>query len=110
MSARHALTFLALAAWCAPTAAQSHEVPPALWDRPRSAAAVSADESVRQAALVLLASPDARLTIRHAGGQEPQLHAEELRSWLGALAIDPRRVTLSGDLAAGAPLRLEVTP
>jgi hypothetical protein len=48
--------------------------------------------------------------IHHAPAQEPELQAEELRSWLGALAIDPRRIALRGDLAAGTPIRMEVIP
>jgi hypothetical protein len=99
-----------LGAWACVAAAQVHEVPPELWDRPRTASAIAAEESVRQPVLALIAQPESRLVIHHAAGQEPLLLAEELRSWLGALAIDPRRIVLRSDLAAGAPLGLEVTP
>lgn len=91
-------------------AAQSYDVRAELWDRPRSAALIAADEAVRRAALEILARPQSRLVIRHTAGQEPLLQAEELRSWLGALAIDPRRIDLRSDLAAGAPLKLEIAP
>jgi len=91
-------------------AAQSYEVPAELWDRPRTAGAISGDEAVRGAVHAVLAAPESRLVIRHSPGQEPLLQAEELRSWLGSLAIDPRRIVLRSDLTAGAPLRLEVTP
>lgn len=88
---------------------QSFEVRAELWDRTRTAALVAADDGVRRAALDVLAKPHSRLVIRHTAGQEPLLQAEELRSWLAALAIDPRRIELRSDLAAGAPLKLEVT-
>ena len=44
------------------------------------------------------------------GGQELLLQAEELRSWLGALAIDTRRIVLRSDLAAEDPLKIEIVP
>ena len=89
-------------------APQSQDVPRELWDRPRTASAVLAEESIRQTVLAVLAKPGSRLVIRHGMGQEPLLHAEELRSWLGSLAVDTRRIVLRADLAAGAPLKLEV--
>jgi hypothetical protein len=46
--------------------------------------------------------------IHHATGQEPLSQAEELKSWLTALAIDSRRILLRSGLPTGAPLRLEV--
>ena len=88
--------------------AQTHDVSPELWDRPRSAAAIAGDEGVKRAAAALIARPEARLVIHHAAGHEPLLHAEELKSWLGALAIDTRRIVLRNDLAAGSPLKIEV--
>lgn len=100
----------ALAVVTTSAAGQSHDVRAELWDRPRTAAAVAADDAVRRAALEILARPQSRLAIRHGPGQEAALQAEELRSWLGALAIDPRRIELRGDLAGSAPLRLEVAP
>jgi hypothetical protein len=36
------------------------------------------------------------------------LAAEELRSWLAALAVEPSHIALRNDLAPGEPLRLEV--
>lgn len=91
-------------------AAQSFDVRAELWDRPRTAALVAADQGVRQAVLEMLRRPQSRLVIRHAAGQDALLQAEELRSWLGALAIDPRRTELRSDLNGGVQLKLEVTP
>ena len=88
--------------------AQAHDVPAELWDRPRTGSSVTGQESIRRAVAAALAQPDARIVIHHPGGQEPLLQAEELRSWLGALAIDTRRIILRSDLAAGAPLSIEV--
>jgi hypothetical protein len=83
-------------------------VAPELWDRPRTARAVLEQENVRQAVAAALQKPDAQIVIHHAAGQEPQLQAEELRSWLAALAIDSRRVVLRSDVPAG--MTIEIAP
>ena len=90
--------------------AQRLDVGPELWDRPRTGAAVLANESVKSAALAVLARPEARIVIHHAPGQEPAVQAEELRAWLGALAIDPQRVVLRGDLEPASAIKIEVLP
>lgn len=100
------MTFAAMT--CTTALAQTHDVSPELWDRPRSAAAISGEEGVQRAVAALLAQPEARLIIHHAVGQEPLLQAEELRSWLGALAIDTRRIVLRNDLNTGSSLKIEV--
>ena len=110
MSVVRSLVFLALAACCWSTYAQTYDVPPELWDRPRSAEVVRAQESVKRAVTELLANPDAQLVIHHARSQEPELQAEELKSWLAALAIDSRRIALRADLDRGAPIKIEVSP
>jgi len=88
--------------------AQSFVVPPELWDRPRSAAAVMERPAVRQAVAAWLAQPAARLLVRHGPGQESLLQAEEIRAWLIALALEAERVTLRNDLQAPASIQLEV--
>jgi hypothetical protein len=105
-----ALLALAAAAISASAFAQSFEVPAELWDRPRTARAVLDQESVKRAVVAALAKPEAQIVIHHSGGQEPLVQAEELRSWLAALAIDSRRTVLRADAAAGAPITLEITP
>ncbi len=87
---------------------QSVDVPPELWDRPRTGRAVMEQENVKRAVVVALAKPDAAIVIHHASGQEALLQAEELRSWLAALAIDTRRIALRSDGASGAPIRIEI--
>lgn len=99
---------VAVALCCTPAVAQTIDVAPELWDRPRTAALVLAQENVRRVALAALAEPEARIVIHHSSGQDPQIQAEELRSWLGALAIDTRRIVLRSDLGAGASLKMEV--
>ena len=89
--------------------AQTHEVARELWDRPRTADVILAHESIKAAVRALLTRADGRLLIHHSPEQDGALHAEEIRSWLTALAIDTRRVLLRGDLPAGAQIRLEVT-
>ena len=93
---------------CAPAVAQTIDVAPEFWDRPRTAALVLAQENVRRVVGAALAEPEARIVIHHASGQDPQIQAEELRSWLGALAIDTRRIVLRSDLGAGASIKMEV--
>ena len=103
--------FLATGLWLAAlsAAAQVFVVPPELWDRPRSGKAVLELPAVRQAVSALQAQPAARLILRHGPGAEPLLAAEELRAWLAALAIEPARIELRGDLKPSEPLKLEVT-
>jgi hypothetical protein len=95
-------------AFCTAASAQTADVPAELWDRPRSAETVCGVESVKGAVGALISRPEARLVIHHSSGQEPLLYAEELRSWLGALAIDTRRIALRSDLESGSPLKIEV--
>ena len=97
---------LLLATGAAP--AQTAAVTPELWDRPRSARAVLDEPVVRQSVQAYLAQPAARIVIRHTPTRA--LEAEELRSWLVALAVEPQRIVLLGDLKPGAPLAIEVGP
>ena len=101
---------LVLSVFWASAGALAQDIPAELWDRPRAAADVARQESVRRAVLEALAKPESQLVIHHANAQEPLLQAEELRSWLGALALDTRRIVLRSDLPLGAPLKIEVTP
>ena len=89
-------------------AAETFVVPPELWDRPRSGRAVLEQPAIRQAVNAWRAQPGARLVVRHGPGQDSVLAAEELRSWLAALAIEPARIALRNDLKPSEPLRLEV--
>ena len=103
------LSTLAMCAFLGAAAhAQIHEVPPELWDRPRTGRAIVEQEAIKRAVTSALAQPTAQVVIRHGAGQEPLLQAEELRSWLGALAIDTRRIVLRNDLAAGAAIQIEI--
>jgi hypothetical protein len=89
-------------------AAEAFVVPPELWDRPRSGRAVLEQPAIRQAVNAWRAQPGARLVVRHGPGQESVLAAEELRSWLAALAVEPGRISLRSDLQPSEPLRIEV--
>ncbi|MGZ8156089.1 MAG: hypothetical protein ACXW2I_10685 [Burkholderiales bacterium] len=104
------LATIALSACWMGALAQTHDVPPELWDRPRTGAALLGEESVKRAVLTAIAQPDAQLVIHHAPGQEREVQAAEIRSWLGALAIDPRRIALRADLSAGAFMKIEIVP
>ncbi len=89
-------------------AAQTFMVPPELWDRPRSGGTILAQPAIKQAVNACLAHPGSRLVVHHAASQEGLLAAEELRSWLIALAIDAGRVSLRSGLKPAEPIRLEV--
>lgn len=91
-------------------AAQTYTVPLELWDRPRSGRAMLDEPAIRQAVNACLAQPGTRLVIHHGPGQESALQAEELRTWLAALAVEAGRIALRNDLKPSEPLRLEVTP
>jgi hypothetical protein len=82
-------------------------VAPELWDRPRSAAAILGEPAVQSAVRASLAHPDARIVIHHPAGQDGALNAEELRSWLIALAVDGRHILLIPDRNRGDPLTIE---
>lgn len=102
--------FVAVVSLLAASAAagETFSVGPELWDRPRSGRIVLEQPAVRQAVNAYLASPAQTLVIHHAPGTDPAVQAEELRNWLIALAIDPARIALAGDLAAGEVLKIEV--
>ncbi|MCW5576233.1 MAG: hypothetical protein KIT13_09075 [Burkholderiales bacterium] len=89
-------------------AAAAAQVSPELWDRPRSAAAVMAQDAVRQAVAAHHARAGSRMIIVHGTRPEAQLQAEELRAWLVALAVDGARLSLRADPVA-AELRIEVS-
>jgi hypothetical protein len=72
--------------------AGSWSVDEALWDRPRTAASVRADPGVQAAVRAWLATPGARLAIRHGSGQNGPARAVELRQWLVALGVDPSAI------------------
>ena len=107
MIARMTLVVALSAVTCA--AAETFEVPAELWDRPRTARAVLEQEGVKRAVTAALGRPEAQIVIHHAPGQEPLVQAEELRSWLAALAIDSRRTALRADAPPGAAITLEIT-
>ncbi|MBY0266467.1 MAG: hypothetical protein K2W84_08635 [Burkholderiales bacterium] len=83
------------------------ELPPELWDRPRTAQAILAQPQLRVAVERLQARPAARLDLVHGTRAEARTQAEELRAWLVALAVEPARLQLRAD-AAVAGLRVEL--
>jgi hypothetical protein len=88
--------------------AETFQVPPELWDRPRTGQVVLAVPAIRQALTALAASPQAKLALRHPPGAEPAGQAEELRAWLVAHAMEPARIVLQADLPARQALQLDV--
>ncbi len=86
---------------------QAAEISPELWDRPRSAQAVMAQQAVQQAVAAYQGSATAQMVIIHGARQEAQLQAEELRAWLVALAVESSRLQLRADPAVKT-VRIEV--
>ena len=71
-----------------------------VWDRPRSADVIRTLPAVRAAVAALAGTARGSLVIRHAGGQNEGLRAEELRHWLVALAVEPGRLEIAPATAA----------
>lgn len=88
--------------------AVSCPVPPELWDRPRSGRALLELEPIKPCLIEMTREPSLRLRIHHGNRGEAALQADELRSWLAALAIDPARVELVNDLQRSDEMVLEV--
>jgi hypothetical protein len=90
-------------------AADIFTVAPDLWDRPRTARAVLDQPAGRPAITLYLSRPAAQLVIHHDYGQAPLLQAEELKSWLMALAVDSARIRLLNNEKPSEPLKIEVS-
>ncbi len=84
--------------------ALSHE----LWDRPRTGRALLDQAGVKQAMKAYVAQPGSRLVVHHGPGAESLARAEELRTWLMALAVDAPRISLVSDAGTREPLKIEV--
>ncbi len=98
-------------AWAFAASAQAADIfnlPPELWDRPRTARAVLEQPAVKRALNLHLSQPGSRLVIHHGYGQDPLLQAEELRAWLMVLAIDGARISLVNDVKTNESLNIEV--
>lgn len=110
VGSRKSKVFCSMALACASfaAAAQAFVVPADLWDRPRSGSAVLSQPAIRQAVDRYLGQPGSRLVVHHGATQESHLAAEELRSWLAALAVEPGRIALRSSLQGSEPLRIEV--
>ena len=100
--AASAVTSAVTSAAVPPVAARGMaSVPEDMWDRPRSADAVRELAPIRVAVGALLQTPGAALVIRHARGQNEQMKAEELRSWLVALGVDESRIEVTAEARSG---------
>lgn len=103
------LSILLWCGWgCTAAMAESWEVPAELWEKPRSGSAVLAQAPLKACVEAYLSEPASRILIHHAGAEEPQLQAEELRAWLIALAVEASRIELARDLKLNQNLRVEL--
>ncbi len=83
-------------------------VPAELWLLPRSGALIVQQPEIRRVVDLYLAQPNVKLIIHHGLRDEDTVYAEELRSWLLAMAIEPARIELRHDMAANSPLTIEI--
>lgn len=78
------------------------------WARPRSGETVLQMPDVSGAVHALLGDPSLRLVLRYPGGEDGELWAEELKSWLVALGVPSNR--LESSPGAPRPDVLELLP
>lgn len=89
------IALLALGAACVATPARAERswtLEAADWARPRSGAAVVAMAPLPEVVRAWSAGSGMDIVIRHAGGEEGELWARELRDWLIALGVPGDRV------------------
>ena len=89
-------------------AAQTWTVPQELWAQPRTGTLVRAQPALRQSVGAYLAEPESRLVIHYGAGEEAALQAEELRTWLVALAVEAGRIGLARDLKNNESMNIEL--
>lgn len=77
------------------------------WARPRSAEAVTAMPTVRDAVRAWGQTPGAELVVRHPSGEAGLLWGEELRAWLVALGVPGDAVVLA--VGGGLEDEIELT-
>lgn len=78
------------------------------WARPRSGATLVGMAPLPEVIRAWSATDGKNITILHAGGEEGELWARELRDWLVALGVPGDRVRLEIGRAGPASLRLEL--
>lgn len=80
------------------------------WSRPRDGNWISRLPALVATVQDHLQSPERRIRIRYAGGEEGEIWAEELRSWLIALGIEGRRIELLPGAQRVDQIELSVGP
>lgn len=103
-----ATIFLLCGLTASQASARGWDIPPDLWEKPRSGGAVRMLAPLRHCVETYLAEPGARILIHHADSEESLLRAEELRAWLAALAVEATRVELVADLKENQNLNIEL--
>lgn len=78
------------------------------WARPRSGAGLVGMAPLADVVRQLQAQEDRRLLIGYPGGEEGNLWAHELRSWLVALGIPSRRIQLQSGNGRAGTLELSI--
>ncbi|MDZ7829612.1 MAG: hypothetical protein U5K33_09060 [Halofilum sp. (in: g-proteobacteria)] len=89
---------------------QAWELDAAEWARPRSGATLVGMAPLPSVVRAWSSADDKDIAILHAGGEEGELWARELRDWLIALGVPGNRVRLVIGGSAPASLELELRP
>lgn len=78
------------------------------WARPRRGDAIAQFPELSRLVEELDLHADSRIVLRHPGGDEGLLWAEELRSWLVALGVPSARIELAAAPAGADRIALEL--
>jgi hypothetical protein len=76
------------------------------WARPRGGEMLLSLEPVAAAAEAWVTAPERRLVLVYPGGESGEIWAAELRDWLAAMGVDPRRIEMHAGSAADGGDRL----
>lgn len=80
------------------------------WASPRSGGSITRFERLNKLVQTLDQSPNNRILIRYAEGENGTLWAEELRSWLVSLGIPSGRIVLNAGLGQSDVIIVETSP
>jgi len=80
----------------------------AQWSGPKDGTRILQMDGVGAAVREMDSHPDGHLLLRYPGGDDGSLWVEELRSWLLALGVEPRRIELRPGSPAPDIIEMEV--
>lgn len=102
------LSILPFVLLCLSVNAEEGIITAATWAQPRHGEWLLQQEGIATAVRALQRSPDARLQLRHPGGDEGALWAGELEAWLIALGVPSSRIDSIPGSASADSIQLHV--